>query len=82
MSAVEGIFQARKGYVDFCLSKEEGNPYISQLELRPLNNDSDYLNGDSNTVLKVIKRVNLGYTGGDIRYFNLFIQIRHEIDLH
>ncbi|XP_030528228.1 nodulation receptor kinase-like [Rhodamnia argentea] len=66
--AVEGIFRVQKGYVDFCLLKEEGDPYISQLELRPLNNDSDYLNGDSGTVLKVIRRVNLGGTGGDIRY--------------
>ncbi|KAF7849218.1 hypothetical protein BT93_L1071 [Corymbia citriodora subsp. variegata] len=67
--AVEGIFRAQKGYVDFCLLKEEGNPYISQLELRPLSNDSDYyFNGDSRTVLKVIRRVNLGSTGEDIRY--------------
>ncbi|KAI6699456.1 hypothetical protein NL676_013780 [Syzygium grande] len=66
-SAVEGIFRARKGYVDFCLWKEEGDPYISQLELRPLN-DSDYLNGHSSTVMKVIRRVNLGSTGEDIRY--------------
>lgn len=72
-SVVEGIFRARKGYVDFCLRKEEGDPYISQLELRPLN-DSDYLNGHSSTVMKVIRRVNLGSTGEDIRYFYSYIQ--------
>lgn len=68
-SAVEGIFRARNDHVDFCLLKREGDPYISQLELRPLNSDSDYyLNGDSSIVLKLIKRVNLGSTGEDIRY--------------
>lgn len=68
-SAVEGIFRARNDHVDFCLLKTEGDPYISQLELRPLDSDSDYyLNGDSGIVLKLIKRVNLGSTGEDIRY--------------
>ncbi|XP_061355239.1 nodulation receptor kinase-like [Gastrolobium bilobum] len=63
---IEGVFRATKNYVDFCLLTEEGNPYISLLELRPL--PEEYLQGFSSSVLKLISRSNLGGKEDDIRY--------------
>lgn len=64
-SEVEGIFRATKEYVDFCLVKTEGAPYISRLVLRPLNG-TEYLQNFSSNVLKVVRRINLGGKDGDI----------------
>lgn len=64
---VEGIFKATKNYTDFCLVKKEGAPYISKLALRPLW-DLEYLQEFPNSVLKLVKRINLGGNGSDIRY--------------
>ncbi|XP_062100824.1 nodulation receptor kinase-like [Humulus lupulus] len=61
---VEGVFRATKRYIDFCLVKTVGTPYISQLELRE-QKSLEYLRGFSN-ILKVVKRVDLGIQEGDI----------------
>ena len=66
VESLEGIFIATKNYTDFCLVKNQGNPYISLIELRPL--DEEYLLDSPSNALKVIKRNNLGATGDDIRY--------------
>lgn len=68
---IEGVFRATKDYIDFCLLKEEVNPFISQLELRPL--PEEYLHGFSTGVLKLISRNNLCGTKDDIRYVIYFI---------
>ncbi|XVE86902.1 hypothetical protein DITRI_Ditri18aG0073000 [Diplodiscus trichospermus] len=56
---VEGIFRAADSYTDFCLIREKGDPYISTLELRPLN-DSEYLKHRSSNILKLVNRTDLG----------------------
>lgn len=61
---VEVIVRANNNYIDFCLLKKQGNPYISKIELRPL--DLDY--EDPSDVLKVLLRVDVGNTRGEIRY--------------
>lgn len=66
-SEVEGLFRASNNYIDFCLLKKEGAPYISQLVLRPLK-DLDYLKGFPSSVLKLVKRISLGGNGSDVRY--------------
>lgn len=63
---IEGIFRATKNYVDFCLVKDEGSPYISHIELRPL--DEEYLQGLPSNVLKLISRNNPGSEEDNIRY--------------
>ncbi|KAI4328102.1 hypothetical protein L6164_020487 [Bauhinia variegata] len=64
---IEGVFRATKNYIDFCLVKDEGDPYISQLELRLL--PEEYLLGLNSSVLKLISRSNLGNgSRGEIRY--------------
>ena len=71
---VEGVFRANKRYIDFCLVKSEGAPYISQLELRPLKG-LEYLQGFSSSVLKLVQRVDLGSKEGNIiRYVIYFYQ--------
>ncbi|OVA10049.1 Protein kinase domain [Macleaya cordata] len=64
---VEAIFRANDQYINFCLVRGKGNAYISKLELRPLN-DLVYLKNRPSSVLKVVKRVDLGYTKEVIRY--------------
>ncbi|RWR77865.1 Protein kinase domain-containing protein [Cinnamomum micranthum f. kanehirae] len=66
-SEVEGVFRATNHYIDFCLVKDKGSPYISMLELRPLN-DSAYLEGNSSVILKLVQRVDVGNTQQKIRY--------------
>lgn len=61
---VEGIVRASNDYINFCLLKRQGNPYVSKIELRPL--DLDY--GEPSRVLKIEHRVDVGNTGGEIRY--------------
>ncbi|KAL4582407.1 hypothetical protein LXL04_006956 [Taraxacum kok-saghyz] len=61
---VEGIVKANDDYIDFCLLKKQGNPYVSKIELRPL--DLDY--GESLNLLKVVHRVDVGNIRGEIRY--------------
>lgn len=61
---VEVIVRANNNYIDFCLLKKQGNPYISKIELRPL--DLDY--EEPSNVLKVLHRVDVGNTRGEIRY--------------
>ncbi|XP_076937297.1 nodulation receptor kinase-like [Bidens hawaiensis] len=61
---IEGIVMATNDYINFCLLPKQGNPYVSKIELRPL--DSDYK--DPSTVLKVVHRVDVGNTKGEIRY--------------
>ncbi|XP_057749781.1 nodulation receptor kinase-like [Arachis stenosperma] len=63
---IEGVFRATKNNTDFCLVTEEGNPYISQLELRSVS--EEYLQGLNSSVLKLINRSNLGGKEDDIRY--------------
>lgn len=63
---VEGIFKATDDYMNFCLSQGKGEPYISKLELRPL--DADYLNTEPTSALKLVHRVDVGSTGEEIRY--------------
>lgn len=63
---VEGVFRATKDYIDFCLVKGEVNPFISQLELRPL--PEEYLHDLPTSVLKLISRNNLGGSKDDIRF--------------
>lgn len=68
---IEGVFRAPKDNIDFCLLKEDVNPFISQLELRPL--PEEYLHDFSTNVLKLISRNNFGGIEDDIRYVNPFI---------
>ncbi|XP_021274644.1 nodulation receptor kinase-like [Herrania umbratica] len=65
-SVVEGIFQAADSYTDFCLVHVKGDPYISSLELRPLNG-SAYLKDKSSSILKLVNRTDLGGIG-ETRY--------------
>ncbi|KAI9111581.1 hypothetical protein K1719_017271 [Acacia pycnantha] len=69
LEIVEGIFRACNNSIDFCLVKEEqedGNPYISQIDLRP--SHEEYLQDLPSSVLKLISRNNPGGTVSDIRY--------------
>ncbi|XP_071709829.1 nodulation receptor kinase-like [Rutidosis leptorrhynchoides] len=61
---VEGIVRATNDYIDFCLLKRQGNPYVSKIELRPL--DFDY--GEPSSVLKMVSRIDVGNTREDIRF--------------
>ncbi|WMV16941.1 hypothetical protein MTR67_010326 [Solanum verrucosum] len=63
---VEGIFRATRSYTNFCLLKKKGNPYISKVELRPIN--SDYLKREPSEVLKLVHRVDAGNKVAEIRY--------------
>ncbi|XP_045809294.1 nodulation receptor kinase [Trifolium pratense] len=63
---IEGVFKATKDYIDFCVLKEEVNPFISQLELRPL--PEEYLHDFGTSVLKLISRNNLCGTKDEIRF--------------
>ncbi|KAL9328525.1 hypothetical protein ACSQ67_003528 [Phaseolus vulgaris] len=66
---IEGVFRATKDYIDFCLVKGEVDPFISQLELRPL--PEDYLLQDlPASVLKLISRNSLWGTKDEIRFPN------------
>lgn len=64
---VEGIFKATNEYVNFCLVKVKGDPYISKLELRDLN-DLEYLQGKSTSILGKVSRIDVGNTEVEIRY--------------
>ncbi|KAL9461143.1 hypothetical protein AB3S75_004189 [Citrus x aurantiifolia] len=66
-SVVEGIFKAANDYIDFCLEKINGDPYISELEVRPLNG-TEYLHGQSAGVLKLVGRYDLGRSDSELRY--------------
>lgn len=61
---VEGIVRANNNHIDFCLLKKQGNPYVSKIELIPL--DLDY--GEPLSVLKVVQRIDVGNTIGEIRF--------------
>ncbi|OMO56334.1 hypothetical protein CCACVL1_26622 [Corchorus capsularis] len=63
---VEGIFRAVDSYTDFCLVQGKGDPYISSIELRHLN-DSEYLNDKPFSILKLVNRSDLGGIG-DTRF--------------
>lgn len=65
-SVVEGIFKAANDYIDFCLEKTNGDPYISELEVRPLNG-TEYLHGQSAGVLKLVGRYDLGRSDSELR---------------
>lgn len=71
---VEGIFRATNVYINFCLVKEEGDPYISLLELRNLS-DSKYLDREPSSILKVVKRADVGNTEEVIRYSPLPLKL-------
>ncbi|CAN0865058.1 Nodulation receptor kinase [Linum grandiflorum] len=64
---VEAVFRATEQHIDFCLVHETGDPYISQLELRPLQ-ESRYLDGRDSIVLKLVDRVDLGNIGTPVRF--------------
>lgn len=68
---IEGIFRATKDYIDFCLVKGEVDPFISQLELRPL--PEEYLHDLPASVLKLISRNSLWGSKDEIRYVIYFI---------
>lgn len=59
---VEGIFRATDESTDFCLVHDEGEPYVSEIELRPLYR-ADYLNQNPSGLVKVVKRTDLGGNG-------------------
>ncbi|XP_021992578.1 nodulation receptor kinase isoform X2 [Helianthus annuus] len=61
---VEGVVRATNDYINFCLLPKQGNPYVSKIELRPL--DSDY--GEVSGVVKLVHRVDVGNTGEEIRF--------------
>ncbi|KAI3785201.1 hypothetical protein L1987_44315 [Smallanthus sonchifolius] len=61
---IEGNLRATNDYISFCLLPKQGNPYVSKIELRLL--DLDY--GDPSRVLKLVHRVDVGNTKGEIRY--------------
>ena len=63
---VEGLFSATDSYTDFCLVHGKGDPYISSLELSPLN-DSQYLKDRSSSIRKLVNRTDLGGIG-ETRY--------------
>lgn len=63
---VEAIFKAKNRYINFCLVKDKGDPQISQIELRPVN-DAKYLHEDAANILKLVSRVDAGNTGNEIR---------------
>lgn len=65
VSEVEVIFKASKGYVNFCLLRDRGEPYISKLEIRPLS--PRYLSLEPSSVLKLVNRVDAGNQGGEVR---------------
>lgn len=67
---VEGIFKANDIYMNLCLSKERGDPYLLKLELRPL---SGYVKEKASVALKVTDRVDVGSIGADIRYALLHV---------
>lgn len=69
-AVVEGVFKATNESTNFCLSKEQGDPYLSRLELRPLH--SEYLKEKASSVLKLVDRVDVGSTEAEIRY-SLFV---------
>lgn len=80
---IEGIFKATNEYMNFCLLREKGDPYISKLELRPLS--SDYLGTEPSSVLKLVHRVNVGSAGPEIRYTSLCLNLQDKnfkIQLH
>ncbi|WCJ32035.1 Leucine-rich repeat protein kinase family protein [Euphorbia peplus] len=64
---VEGIFRATSLHIDFCLVYERGEPHISQLELRHLQ-DSKYLKGNDSNVLRLVSRTDARVVGDHIRY--------------
>lgn len=64
---VEGIVRATNDHINFCLLERRGNPYVSKIELRPL--DLDY--GESSSILKIVHRFDVGNTGREIRYISL-----------
>ncbi|KAG5528138.1 hypothetical protein RHGRI_028917 [Rhododendron griersonianum] len=74
---VEGVFKATGDYINFCLEKdakvEEGDPYISKLELRPLGNLDYLMQEEPSSVLKLIERVDVGSNELKIRVFDIFI---------
>ncbi|KAD0585584.1 hypothetical protein R6Q59_033691 [Mikania micrantha] len=61
---IEGIFRATNDYINFCLLPIQGNPYVSKIELRPM--DIDF--GDPSVVLKLMHRIDVGNTKREIRY--------------
>lgn len=63
---IEGVFRATNDYIDFCLVKGEVDPFISQLELRPL--PEEYLDDLPASVLKLICRNSLWGTKDEIRF--------------
>ncbi|XP_020217867.1 nodulation receptor kinase [Cajanus cajan] len=63
---IEGVFRATKDYIDFCLVKGELDPFISQIELRPL--PEEYLHDLPASVLKLISRNSLWGTKDEIRF--------------
>ncbi|KAL7255894.1 hypothetical protein ACSBR1_009935 [Camellia fascicularis] len=72
---VEAIFRATNDYINFCLEKGKGYPYISKLELRTLNN-SDYFQLEPSGVLKLMDRFGVGSDGQKIRYpYDLYDRI-------
>ncbi|KAG9130898.1 hypothetical protein Leryth_006681 [Lithospermum erythrorhizon] len=63
---VEGIFRATGDNSDFCLLTEKVQPFISEVELRPVS--SNYLDKEPSGVLKLIDRVDAGNKEGEIRH--------------
>ncbi|KAM1161372.1 hypothetical protein ACFX14_000523 [Malus domestica] len=69
-AVVEGIFRATEDNTYLCLVYGKGAPYISELELRPLQNLKYYLEDFPSSVLKLVTRNSFAITKDDIRYPN------------
>ncbi|XP_057854218.1 nodulation receptor kinase isoform X1 [Cryptomeria japonica] len=68
----EVILTATENYVTYCLipKRHHGAPFISQLELRPLNREL-YTSKDPQKILKMLTRIDLGNNGSvSLRYPN------------
>ncbi|KAM1091513.1 hypothetical protein ACFX13_019286 [Malus domestica] len=70
LSVVEGIFRATEDDTYLCLVYGKGAPYISELELRLLQDLKYYLENFPSSVLKLVTRNSFGITKDDIRYPN------------
>ncbi|KAB2597567.1 nodulation receptor kinase-like [Pyrus ussuriensis x Pyrus communis] len=67
-AVVEGIFRATEDNTYLCLVYGKGTPYISEVELRPLQGLKYYLEDFPSSVLKLVTRNSFAITKDDIRY--------------
>ncbi|XP_068314950.1 nodulation receptor kinase-like [Pyrus communis] len=65
-AVVEGIFRATEDNTYLCLVYGKGTPYISEVELRPLQGLKYYLEDFPSSVLKLVTRSSFAITKDDI----------------